>query len=313
MITASIATELGLSPRTIASLAKSASYRYKDYQVPKRSAGPPRLISQPTPQLKVLQVWLVKRVFRLLPIHAAATGYMKHCSIGRHASLHSRNNFLLKLDFQDFFPSIKGQDVVRLIQQNIFRVKDFVEGLEDLAFIRAVVCRRNELPIGAPSSPILSNAVMYEFDLKWANWCQEEQVTYSRYADDLCFSTKRPNVLDGLLELLRKDLENRVSPKLRINEKKTVTTSRKRKRLVTGIVLTPQGGLSLGRLNKRKVKAMVYQFLNKKLDPQTTSYLTGYLSFARSVEPLFVEALRKKYGSEVIERLRTIPPIERSK
>jgi RNA-directed DNA polymerase len=312
MIASLISAELGLSSKVIATLARSASYRYKEYLVPKRSGGAPRIISQPTPQLKVLQVWLVRRIFRLLPIHAAATAYMKHCSIGLHAALHSTNNFLLKVDFQDFFPSIKGEDVVRLLQKNAGRVNDFVKEQDDLAFIRAVVCRRNELPIGAPSSPIVSNAVMYDFDLKWATWCQEKEVTYSRYADDLCFSTKHPNVLDVLLDLLHKDLEDRVSPKLRINGKKTVTTSRKRKRLVTGIVLTPQGGLSLGRQNKRKVKAMVHQFLNKRLDAQTTSYLTGYLSFAQSIEPMFIEALRKKYGSEVIDGLRTIPPVERS-
>jgi RNA-directed DNA polymerase len=310
MISSLIAAELGLNSKAIAALARSASYRYKDYTIPKRSGGQ-RLISQPTPQLKVLQVWLVRRIFRLLPIHAAATAYMKRCSIGRHAVLHSRNNFLLKADFQNFFPSIKGEDVVRLLELNSNRVNAFVEEHDDLAFIRAVVCRRNELPIGAPSSPILSNAVMYDFDLKWANWCQENDVTYSRYADDLCFSTKRAKILDKVLDLLHRDLEERVSPKLRINEKKTVLTSRKRKRLVTGLVLTPDSRLSLGRQNKRKIRAMVHQFMNKTLDPQTTSYLTGYLSFARSVESSFVDSLKRKYGPEAIEKLRTLPTVEK--
>lgn len=311
MIASLISAELGLNPRAIAALARSASYRYKDYTIPKRSGGAPRLISQPTPQLKVLQIWLVRRIFRLLPMHSAATAYMKHCSIWRHAALHSRNNFLLKIDFQDFFPSIKGEDVVQLLQQNRDRVSAFIKEQDDLTFIRAVVCRRNELPIGAPSSPIVSNAVMYDFDLKWANWCQENEITYSRYADDLCFSTKRPNMLNVLLDLLRKDLKGRASPKLQINEKKTVTTSRKRKRLVTGLVLTSQNALSLGRQNKRKIRALVHQFLSKTLDPQTTSYLTGYLSFALSVESSFVESLKRKYGPEAIEKLRTLPPVER--
>jgi RNA-directed DNA polymerase len=311
MIASLISAELGLSTESIAALARSASYRYKEYPVPKRSGGAPRIISQPTPQLKVLQVWLVRRIFKFLPIHAAATAYMKHCSIGRHAALHSRNNFLLKVDFQDFFPSITGGDVVRLLQENASRVNDFVKNQDDQAFIRAVVCRRNELPIGAPSSPIISNAVMYDFDLKWANWCQEREVTYSRYADDLCFSTKRPNLLNMLLDLLHKDLAGRASPKLRINERKTVTTSRKRKRLVTGIVLTPQSGLSIGRQNKRKIRALVHQFATRTQDPQTTSYLAGYLSFAASVEPSFIQSLLKKYGPETIEKLRTIPPVPR--
>jgi hypothetical protein len=152
---------------------------------------------------------------------------------------------------------------------------------------------------------------MYDFDLKWANWCRENDVAYSRYADDLCFSTKRPEILDKVLDLLHRDLEERASPKLRINAKKTVFTSRKRKRLVTGLVLTPESRLSLGRQNKRKIRAMVHQFMNNTLDPQTASYLTGYLSFARSVESSFVDSLKRKYGAEAIESLRTLPPVER--
>jgi hypothetical protein len=311
MIVSLISAELGLDPAAISKIARSAAYRYKDYTIPKRSGGPPRKISQPTAQLKVLQIWLVRRIFRLLPVHAAATAYMKQCSIARHAAIHSGNNFLLKIDFQDFFPSIKGTDVVRLLQQNPDRVSPFIKEEDDLSFVRSTVCRANSLPIGAPSSPIISNVVMYDFDLEWSNWCQENEVTYSRYADDLCFSTKKANVLDAVLRRLHKDLEERTSPKLHINDKKTVFTSRKRKRLVTGIVLTTKGGLSLGRKNKRKIKGMIHRFLVNALDEQARSYLTGYLSFANSVEPSFVQSLRRKYGSEAVDRIRTMPPVER--
>lgn len=311
MIVSLISAELGLEPEAISKIARSAAYRYKDYTIPKRSGGAPRKISQPTPQLKVLQMWLVRRIFRLLPVHAAATAYMKHCSIARNAAMHSRNNFLLKIDFQDFFPSIRDRDIVRLLQHNANRVSAFIKEADDLSFVQSTVCRGNGLPIGAPSSPIISNAVMYDFDLDWSNWCQENEVTYSRYADDLSFSTKRAKVLDVLLGRLHKDLEERTSPKLRINDKKTVFTSRKRKRLVTGIVLTSKSELSLGRRNKRKIRGMIHRFLMNALDEQARSYLTGYLSFANSVEPSFIQSLRRKYGSETIDRLRTMPSVER--
>ncbi len=195
MIASLISTELGLDPRVISSIARTASYRYKDYTIPKRSSEGRRKISQPAVQLKVLQVWLVRRIFRLLPLHPAAAAYMKNSSITRNAALHSKNNFLLKVDFREFFPSIKGEDVVSLLQRNADRVRVFVSEPDDLRFVRSVVCRHNELPIGAPSSPIISNAVMHDFDLKWSNWCQENEIVYSRYADDLCFSTRRAFIL----------------------------------------------------------------------------------------------------------------------
>jgi len=311
MITTLISEELGLEPEAVSLIVRSASYRYKDYTVSKRTGGV-RLISQPTPQVKVLQIWLARKIFRLLPIHAAAAAYMRHCSIVRHAALHSRNNFLMKVDFRDFFPSLKGEDILQLLQENRGRLAHVVNDENDLNFVRSVVCRHNRLPIGAPSSPIISNALMYDFDLKWANWCQENEIAYSRYADDLCFSTRRANVLREVLDLLRVDLEARTSPKLHINEGKTVLTSRKRKRIVTGIVLTPQNGLSLGRKNKRKIRGMIHKFLVNKLDEKTRSYLTGYLSFARSVEPSFVESLKRKFTPETIDGLRNMPPIERS-
>jgi len=118
MITTLISQELGLKLDAVSLIARSASYRYKDYTVPKRTGGAARLISQPTAQVKVLQIWLVRKIFRLLPIHAAAAAYMRHCSIARHAALHSRNNFLLKVDFRDFFPSLKGEDILQLLQEN---------------------------------------------------------------------------------------------------------------------------------------------------------------------------------------------------
>jgi RNA-directed DNA polymerase len=312
MIASLISAELGLDPTAISKIARSAAYRYKDYAIPKRSGGAPRKISQPTPQLKVLQIWIIRRIFRLLPVHAAATAYMNHCSVARNAAMHSRNNFLLKIDFQDFFPSIRDADIVRLLQQNADRVSPFIQDADDLSFVRSTVCRGNSLPIGAPSSPIISNVVMYDFDLEWSNWCQENEITYSRYADDLCFSTKRAKILNIVLARLRKDLEERRSPKLRINDKKTVFTSRKRKRLVTGIVITSKSELSLGRKNKRRIRGMIHRFLLNALDEQARSYLTGYLAFANSVEPLFVQSLKRKYGPETIDRLRTMPPVEKT-
>jgi hypothetical protein len=195
MILQRIATDLRLNPEYVAVVAKSASYRYKIYQIPKRNKPEQtRTISHPAKELKLLQRWLVLNVFLRLPVHRSASAYKKRASILRNASSHRKNNYLLKVDFRDFFPSIKGRDVVRLLKKNSNLLGNVAAGQLDFDIVRRLVCREDCLAIGAPSSPALSNAVMFDFDEKWHARCQEIGVTYSRYADDLYFSTNRPNV-----------------------------------------------------------------------------------------------------------------------
>jgi RNA-directed DNA polymerase len=99
---------------------------------------------------------------------------------------------------------------------------------------------------------------MFEFDEKWTNYCSQRGVMYSRYADDLYFSTSQPNVLESIFAALKVDLAGR-KPAFTINAQKTVFTSRKRKRLVTGLVLTSDRSISLGRQRKRFIKSLSVQ------------------------------------------------------
>jgi RNA-directed DNA polymerase len=128
-------------------------------------------------------------------------------------------------------------------------------------------------------------------------------VSYSRYADDLCFSTNPPNVLAGVLQGLREDIAARGSPRLMLNDKKTVFTSRKRLRRVVGLVLTPTKKLSIGRPNKRNLKSQVFRFKSGGLLTEALDRLRGMLSFVKSVEPTFLEALSAKFGSETMGKL----------
>ena len=197
MIIERITSELGLSEQYVAKIAQTASHRYKTYEIPKTTGGT-RTINHPARELKLLQSWLADRVFSLLPVHAAAFAYRKGRNILAHAAVHVRQNYLLKVDFRDFFPSITGADVEVLLRRNETIFNPRMDGL-DYQLIKSLVCRRDRLTIGAPSSPSLSNAVMFEFDVHWQEVSRSEEVVYSRYADDLYFSTNAPNVLSRLL------------------------------------------------------------------------------------------------------------------
>jgi RNA-directed DNA polymerase len=302
MISELVARDLGISSNYIGVLARSASHRYYSFKIPKKNGGQ-RDIHHPSRELKLVQRWIVKNVFELLPVHAAAYGYRKGLNIAHHAGIHSAQNFLLKLDFSNFFPSVRANDIVNILRRNAETLRKIITPEADYEMITRIVCRQGSLTIGAPSSPIISNVVMFDFDSDWAEWSKAEGVTYSRYADDLCFSTNKRDLLADLLQRLREDIARRNSPRLQLNPDKTVFTSRKRLRLVTGLVLTPTKGVSIGRERKRRVKSLVYRHSKGRLSKEEQASLQGLISYIQSVEPTFVDALRRKHGSDLMGSL----------
>jgi RNA-directed DNA polymerase len=297
VITERIASELGLSADYVAKLARTASHRYKTYEIPKATGGT-RTINHPARELKLLQSWLASQMFSLLPVHSAAFAYRKGRNILAHAAVHTRQNFLLKVDFRNFFPSITGADVEALLRRNEALFNPRLEGL-DYQVVKCLVCRDDRLTIGAPSSPVLANAVMFEFDVRWHGICESGDVVYSRYADDLYFSTNLPNVLSRILSDLRLDLMNWQSPRLTVNNAKTVFTSRKRKRIVTGLVVTSDRAVSLGRDLKRSVRSLVFKHGLNGSSAEGVAHLRGLISYARSVDPAFIKSLQRKFGEDV--------------
>jgi RNA-directed DNA polymerase len=70
--------------------------------------------------------------------------------------------------------------------------------------------------------------------------------------------------------------------------------------MVTGITITSNGAVSLGRKRKRKIKSLVHRYTKSQLTVPEIAYLKGLIAFAHDVEPTFIETLRKKYGSGAI-------------
>jgi RNA-directed DNA polymerase len=119
------------------------------------------------------------------------------------------------------------------------------------------------------------------------------------------------NVLVKIKSIVEKYLRDQMFPRLRVNDDKTIFTSKKRRRVVTGLTLTSEEKISIGRKKKREIKALCYRFTKRELLSKDVAYLRGYLSFVSSVEPIFIESLRKKYGTEVIEQILGAPLVQR--
>jgi RNA-directed DNA polymerase len=208
----------------------------------------------------------------------------------------------LKLDFEDFFPSIRVPDVRELLMQVSSNLSVPMTE-EDINIVVAIVTRHGQLPIVAPSSPTISNAVMYQFDDAMSHLAERFTCIYSRYADDIVFSTNLPHALENVLKEVRNYLSMQTSPALRLNEAKVAFSSKKRRVRITGLVIDCGKDISVGRNVKRKIKALIHQFSVARLDTDKTVYLKGYLSYVKSVEPKFVSALESKYGKDVLDAI----------
>jgi RNA-directed DNA polymerase len=302
-----ISSAVGVPTWTIVAAARKAPIKYKVYQIPKRSGTGMRTIAQPAKDTKVLQRWLVEHELSLLPVHGCTTAYRSGASIRENAQRHINSRYLFKADFSNFFASITDAH----LEQHLRKYLPTRYSGEELRFISHVVLwrpnlasRRLELCIGAPSSPCISNTIMYDFDVQVSNYCDELGIVYSRYADDLTFSTTIPGLLTGVPNVLRNLLGALEYPRIRLNEDKSVFTSKKYRRTVTGLVLSSQGAVSLGRDRKRLIRAMVDHFRSGILDSAGVNNLRGLIAFAHDVEPEFVNRLAKRYGPEVIENIR---------
>ncbi len=188
-----ISKDTGLTSYDILIIGKSAYYRYKKYQIPKKKKGEFRTVGQPAKEVKLLQRWIVENLLHGLPIHECATAYAKGSSIKSNALVHANNPYILKLDFHKFFPSIVPRDFIG----HFNKYSDNKLSKDELKFIANILfwkeTRKSELNliIGAPSSPIVSNTVMYDFDEEVNKYCIDNRMKYTRYADDMCISSRK--------------------------------------------------------------------------------------------------------------------------
>lgn len=287
------------SSRELGTLITTAPHRYKNHYIEKRNGRGKRLISQPTAELKFLQRLIIKRELSSLPIHDAATAYRPQRSIKEHAVPHAHSRYLLKLDFRDFFPSLKATALRhRLSQDTAYTEKE----LWILCQLLCRMPRRGEelrLSIGAPSSPYVSNYLMWEFDNRLASYCEAHEAHYTRYADDIAISTSDPHVLDAIEAEVRRLLGELAYLGLSLNEDKTVNVSKKSRRTLVGLVLANDGVVSIGREEKRRLRAAMHRLTQGTLPVDEVARLRGQLAFAYSIDPNFVNDLcaRNNYSS----------------
>lgn len=299
-----LSSSTGLSEADVERIIERAPRSYKFYRIDKRTKGK-RLISQPAREVKALQRALVAYLSEL-PIHASATAYRKGKSIRDNAAPHARSGPIKKYDFQNFFHSIRADDWLNYCEKHeVF--EDHVDArlTARLMFHNTPGSSILRLAMGAPSSPWLSNVLMNEFDERIAGEVAKDHVIYTRYADDLTFSAPRTGHLNSVDDVLRTTIKEIRSPRLTINDGKTVVATPKYRRVVTGLVLANDGRVTIGRNRKRYIRSAIHHALRGENEAEENMRLIGLLAFVRAVEPEFLKKLEAKYGSDFIETLST--------
>lgn len=306
-ITKPLSKSLLLSSNQFQKYIRTVPFRYKRYNIKKRSGSGFREIAQPTKAVKRIQTQSVEILAKNLPIHPCAYAYQKGRGIKENALIHSKNRYLLKLDFKDFFNSIVPEIFFNIVKKHNLNLSDDDKTtLENLLFYRRHRKSPLTLSIGAPSSPFVSNAIMYFFDKEISNSCYQINVRYTRYADDLTFSTNKKGVLPILPKLIEKVLTTHFNGKIKINNDKTVLSSKAFNRHVTGVTINNNGNLSLGRNRKRVISSMIHKFKHNSLSMEDSLKLHGLLGHALYIEPEFISRMDKKYGHDTIKKINCI-------
>ncbi|GIO99028.1 hypothetical protein J14TS5_41140 [Paenibacillus lautus] len=163
---------------------KTPSQYYTFFTISKKSGGIREIIA-PNGALKILQEKLNK-IFKLAyKPNASIHGFTIDRSIVTNARMHLGKNHLLNFDLADFFPSINFGRVRGVL------ISFFGMGSEAATVIANICCYKNSLPQGAPTSPILSNMVCFNLDKQLQLVARKNGCTYTRYADDITFSTTK--------------------------------------------------------------------------------------------------------------------------
>lgn len=255
-----------LTARDLTFLFITKDKRYKVFEIPKKN-GKKRIICSPDNYLLRVQT-LINILFQILfsdYAHYSCNGFINGRNIKRNADPHVNKRFVLNIDIKDFFPSIKFRRIKTVLGLNPFNLN---EDKERLAFIISnLATYKGALPQGAPTSPIISNIVTQKLDRKIHQTCKALRVKYSRYADDLTFSSNR-DILDN--DFISKISEIITSENFEINDKKTRLRSSMNRQEVTGLIVNRK--VNINREYLQTVRAMINNWDKRGLDYATITY-----------------------------------------
>lgn len=244
--------------------------KYKVFKI-KKKAGGERVIHAPYKSLKFILRVLNYLLQTIYEPHENAVGFVVGKSIVTGASMHVNKKFVYNIDLKDFFPSIRAARVAAVLQLKPFSIDKKVAGyianmcsthldVERVVNGKWETINEFVLPQGAPTSPTLTNIICQRLDRKLTGIAKRFGLTYSRYADDITFSSNH--------YVYKKDGKfiaefNRVIQHegFHIKPSKTRLLRQGNHQEVTGIVVNEKTNISRGYVTK--LRSMLYNWESK--------------------------------------------------
>jgi len=224
-ILAAISAYLGIDINVTSRIVQDAPLLYRRYSVPKKKGGN-REIYHPAKETKTIQAAAIDLLYDDTLLHECVKGYVRglRSPLVNNASAHANSLFLLKLDFKDFFPSIKPEDFKAVCGDKLQLDGNLLDHTDLELLCRLFFVYNSRLGwflgIGAPCSPFVSNWVMYNLDNELLAISNETGCIYTRYADDLCFSANSKGQLLDLEKRVKIAVKSCLHPRLLLNDSK---------------------------------------------------------------------------------------------
>lgn len=281
---------LGYLPIYVYAAANSPERFYRQFSIPKKNGGI-RIISEPLPNLKEIQKWILKNILYNLKVSAYAKAYIPGKSIKENVRFHRRQKKVLSLDIKSFYDCLTNWMVFQLFMENGYN--------ESVAMmLTGLCCLNGSLPQGAPTSAALSNLLMKKFDEIVGKYCKEQEIRYTRYADDMTFSGDFDEV--QVIRFIRKNLK---SMGLKLNKTKTRVRKQGQQQEVTGIVVNYK--TQVPKTVRKEIRKNMYYIQKYGLESHLNyigterknyiGHLMGQISYALFINPKDREMKRYKH------------------
>lgn len=290
---------------------------YREFKIPKKKDGF-RIISAPKRGLGLAQTKLAKILTEKYKPKPFVKGYVKGESFLTNAQYHERQRWVLNIDVKDFYPSITFPRVRGLFMSEFFGFNDRVATI-----LARITTTRNGLPQGARTSPVIANLIANNLDRKMIALATREKVRYTRYADDITFSSNIKRVPSTLVRSWEPMMGNRKinlghevieafkTSGLEINEAKTRILFGYERQEVTGLVVNQ--GANIWRKDISRLRLIIHSVQRHGWHKASTIWvgssgteaklrqkIVGWLAFIRQVRGKDDPVLAKLCRSAVI-------------
>lgn len=237
---------------------------YATFEIPKKSGGF-RTIKAPAGDLKEIQRRLAEALANHQHQYQEVQGiqsrishaFEKEKNIITNAQIHRNKRFVVNFDLEDFFDSFHFGRVCGYFEKN----RNFQLPKEVATVIAQLTCYQGALPQGAPSSPVITNLICEILDIRLLGLAKKYRLDYTRYADDLTFSTNDKVILSKWDDFYNEFLDVLSRSGFRINEKKTRVQYSNSRQTVTGLVVNKK--LSVDHRYYKQVRAMAHALYSK--------------------------------------------------